>query len=183
MRRCIRVISNDPIGIADFDKEVLFIRNSSETVWNLGKSFDFFIKSSSSVFKLWPERYLVATNDKIELNVWQTVDKRRKSTGVMKFKNFVKLMVPMNSPRWWIFISKWLLYLTQISTQIKGSFRILATKVYFRYISVKSRLSESSPELIRWFLSTYLADEPNQFQSISMSNPRLWKSKEYRYHP
>ena len=98
MRGCTRVISNDPIGIADFDKEILFIRNSSETVWNLRKSFDFFIKSSSSIFELWPERYLVATNDQIKLNVWQTVDKRRESTGIMKFKNFIKLMVPMYSP-------------------------------------------------------------------------------------
>ena len=98
MRRRTCVISNYPIRIANFDKEVLFIRNSSETVWNLRKSFDFFIKSSSSVFKLWAERYLVSTNDKIELNVWKTVDKRRKSTGIMKFKNFIKLMIPMNSP-------------------------------------------------------------------------------------
>ena len=98
MHRCTRVISNDPIGIADFDKEVLFIRNSSETVRNLGKSFYLFIKSSSSVFQLRSERYLVATNDQIKLNVWQTVDKRRKSTGIMKFKNFIKVMVPMNSP-------------------------------------------------------------------------------------
>ena len=50
----------------------------------------------------------------------------------------------------------------------------LARKVFIDNVSLKSRLSEFSPGLIKWFLSICLVDEPNQFQSISMSNPK-WR--------